>query len=169
MLFPTAASPLSPRRFRAKNIEDRVACWRWVASVGNRRLHLALRGLHLQVGTPNRRRTLHGRDVGGALRAPLSQDLIGLVLVNPIGLEDWEAKGVSHGDGRSALRARVQDHFRYDQAISANHLLCRNLETGFRSLGQYVGWNVQRGCRQSRRMEISAELGYDLRPAGRLC
>src|SRR5262245_16112089 len=54
------------------------------------------------------------------------------------GLEDWKTKRVRHG--RSALRARAQDHFRYDAAIAAHHLQCRNLETGIRPL-KVVAWN----------------------------
>ena len=88
-----------------------------------------------------------GHSMGGMLAARLAlnypQLAEQLVLVNPIGLEDWQAEGVPYAPSIS-FTGRAENRFRQHQGLPAEVLLQRQLEAGVRPLGRHVGRHVRR-------------------------
>ena len=115
---------------------------------------------------------LIGHSTGGMLAARYAlmypDDVAMLVLVNPIGLEDWKALGVPPLIGRSVDRARAGDDGGTHPRLRAVDLLRGRMAPGLRPLGRDAGRPRSRVGPRHRRAKRRADRRHDLHPAGRL-
>ncbi len=89
-----------------------------------------------------------------------------LVLVNPIGLEDWKALGVPYRTPDQWYARGIEDFRGGHPPIRTHHLLCGPLEAGIRPLGGYAGRFESRSGTSTGCLEFGVDLRHDFYPAG---
>jgi pimeloyl-ACP methyl ester carboxylesterase len=116
------------------------------------------------------RATVVGHSTGGMLAARYGLmypgDVDQLVLVDPIGLEDWKAKGVPWQSVDAWYQQELKTTGRQHSQLRAHDLLRGDLGAALRNVGADAGRHVSRSGARHRRLEFSTALRHDLHPAG---
>lgn len=116
--------------------------------------------------------TVVGHSTGGMLATRYAlmwpQQVEQAVMVNPIGLEDWKARGVPHITVDQWYQREPEGQCRRCSSVREKHLLRRGVEAGVRALGHHACRVKQRAGQSAGGVELGAALRHDLYPAGRL-
>ena len=110
-----------------------------------------------------------GHSMGGmlAMRYALMypREMAGLVLVNPIGLEDWKAKGVPFATVDQLYERELKTSFDSIKKYQLTTYYAGEWKPAIRSLGEYACGHVRGRGRQAGRLEPGAHLRHGPEPA----
>lgn len=114
---------------------------------------------------------LVGHSTGGMLATRFAlmypQAVTHLVMVNPIGLEDWKQLGVPYRTVDQWFERELKLTADSVRSYEKKHLLHGPLEARIRQMGRHAGGPERRPGPAARRLELGADLRHDLHPARR--